>query len=402
MKLAVFDDYPVQFYPVTFTRSIGDIRCGILKLRQRLQALLFGEEDIIIIDKTLVQLYKERHPDWVLNSISGDTLFVNSRLKVSHEIIIKIKNLKLNQGIKDDAGFLIAVRLDFTKVDIGFEEILYLIHKAEIEIVKNVLYQNTADIILDNARLIDFDFQQFFHDADNFMETEPGVTILNPYNVWIGEDVVLKPGVVIDASHGPVVVDEKAEVMSHTVIIGPAYIGKETKMKIGTKIYGGTSIGPVCKIGGEIEGSIIQAFSNKQHDGFLGHAYVGEWVNIGAGTNNSDLKNNYKPVAIYSYKEKGKIQTGYQFVGSIIGDHTKIGINCTLNTGVVIGTGCSLWGNGLISEHIPSFSWGESGNPTPYNFDAFIETARMVKQRRKLDISETEINLFRMHWNKEY
>jgi UDP-N-acetylglucosamine diphosphorylase/glucosamine-1-phosphate N-acetyltransferase len=402
MKLAVFDDFPVKFYPVSLTRSTGDIRCGILKLRQRLQALLFGDEEIVILDESLIPLYRERHSDWLLNSTAGDTLFANSRIIINPEIIAKIRNLKLNQGIIDQAGSLVALRVEYTNTNADYPSFQAMAAKAEMEKVGKALYQNMADIIADNSRLIEFDFEQFFQEAENFMETEPGVTILNPYKAWIGEDAVLSPGVVIDATHGPVVIDEKAQIMSHAVITGPAYIGKNTVIKIGAKIYGGTSIGPVCKVGGEIEGSIIQAYSNKQHDGFLGHAYLGEWVNIGAGTSNSDLKNNYKPVAFHSYAENARIQSGYQFLGSIIGDHTKTGINCTLNTGVVIGAGCNLWGREMISDYIPSLSWGEACSLTPNNFEAFSETARMVKLRRKLVFTETEEALYSKLWHREH
>lgn len=401
MKLAIFDDNPVQFYPVNLTRSVGDIRCGILKLRQRLQALLFGEEEIVFVENRLASLYTERHPDWQINSAEGDTLFVNSRIKTNPAIIKKIKNLKVNQGLYDEYKTLIALRVNVTKSIIDYVQIKELMKKAEMDTAKSVLYRNIADIIMDNPRLIEFDFEQFFQDAENFIETEPGVTLLNPYNIWIGEGAVLKPGVVVDASHGAVVIDEKAEIMSHSVITGPVYIGKNSVIKVGSKIYGGTSIGSVCKIGGEIEGSIIQAYSNKQHDGFLGHAYIGEWVNLGAGTNNSDLKNNYKSVSFYSYADKAKIDSGYQFLGSIIADHTKTGINCSLNTGVVIGTGCNLWGKDLISDFIPSFSWGEAGKLVSYDFDAFVHTTEAVKKRRNQNLSKTEIELFRNIRNRE-
>ncbi len=401
MKLAIFDDTPLHFYPVSLTRSVGDIRCGILKLRQRLQALLFGEEEIVFVEKELVSLYQERHPDWQINSAEGDTLFVNSRIKVNPDVIKKIKNIKVGQGLTDDKNALIALRMNVTKTITSLNQIDELMKQAETDTVKSVLYSNMADVIMDNSRLIEFDFEQFFQDAENFMETEPGVTLLNPYKVWIGEGAILKPGVVIDASHGAVVIDEKAEIMSHAVIIGPAYIGKNSVIKVGSKIYGGTSIGPVCKVGGEVEGSIIQAYSNKQHDGFLGHAYIGEWVNLGAGTNNSDLKNNYKSVSFYTYTDKTKIDSGYQFLGSIIADHTKTGISCTLNTGIVAGAGCNLWGTDLFTDFIPSFSWGEAGKLVPYDFDAFVHTTEAVKKRRNQNLSKTEIELFRNIKNRE-
>lgn len=402
MILAVFDDATTQFYPASINRSVGDIRCGILKLRQRLQALLYSDEDAVFVEGKLKALYLERHPDWKINQASGDVLFVNSRIRLSTELIKHIRNLTSSKGIKDKFGNPVAFRVQLKEEITNLEQLVQAFDKVETEEMKATLYDNVADLINDSSRMIEFDYEQFFHDSDNFIETELGVTILNPYNVWIGENVIMRPGVVIDATHGPVVIDEEAELMPHSVVMGPVYIGKKTRIKIGAKIYAGTSIGPICKIGGEIENSIIQAYSNKQHDGFLGHAYLGEWVNIGAGTNNSDLKNNYKPVSFYSYSHKTKVNTDYQFLGSIIGDHTKTGINCTLNTGVVIGMGCNLWGTGLITDFISSFSWGESGKIAPYNFDSFIQTTEVVKKRRNLTLSNNEIELYRNIWHSEH
>ena len=306
----------------------------------------------------------------------------------------EIQNLKPGHALLEDHSLIAlrasgGLRLSFDQDELQSSGI-----KCHHSAQANALYRQLSDLIHDNDRLLRYDFEQFFHDKDNFFETEPGVTILNPYNVWLGEDVDLKPGVIIDASDGPVVIDEEAVVMHNSVIIGPCYIGKRSVVKINAKIYQSCSIGPVCKIGGEVEGSIIQAYSNKQHDGFLGHAYLGEWVNIGADTNNSDLKNTYKNVAIYNYTTKNKIDSGTQFMGCLIGDHVKLGINSTINTGAVIGLGSNLWGRNLISDYISEFSWGEAGSLIRYRIEDFIQTAATVKARRKLKLGEAEIALF--------
>jgi UDP-N-acetylglucosamine diphosphorylase/glucosamine-1-phosphate N-acetyltransferase len=308
-------------------------------------------------------------------------------------VLEQIRSIDIGMSLTDAAGRIIAMRTQLT----GFHtpnELLSMAQKLKPTTCKAVLYSNMADLIMDNKRMIEYDFDQLFYDKDNYIETEMGVTVLNPYKVWIGEGTVLKPGVILDATSGPIIIDEEAEIMANAVIIGPAYIGKNTKIKIAAKIYEGTSIGPVCKIGGEVEGSIIQAYSNKQHDGFIGHAYLGEWVNLGADTNNSDLKNNYKPVSMYSYRSQTKVNAGYQFLGSVIADHVKTGINCSLNTGVVIGMGSNLWGKDLISDYIPDFSWGEAKSLSEYRLAAFIATARIVKQRRKMEVSDLEAELY--------
>jgi UDP-N-acetylglucosamine diphosphorylase/glucosamine-1-phosphate N-acetyltransferase len=331
--------------------------------------------------------------------VDGNKLYLNSRIKVSGDLIKQIKALKSNCALVS-ADVVIAANLDTAEINVTDTSVVLPSNTALISSELD-LYESISDIIHDNARMLVWDFDHYFYDQDNFFETEPGVTVLHPYNVWISEGVTLSPGVVLDASEGPIILDEGVKVMPNAVLCGPLYIGKKTLIKIGAKIYGNTSIGPICKIGGEIEGSIIQAYSNKQHDGFLGHAYIGEWVNLGADTNNSDLKNTYKNVAFYSYPHMGKIDSGSQFLGCIIGDHSKTGINCSINTGTVIGIGCNLWGQGLISDFVPDFSWGESGKLSPYRLQAFCETARTVKQRRSLCFSVTETELYHNIYSME-
>jgi len=395
MNLVIFDDDSrVDFYPLTLTRCIGDLRCGVLKLRQRLESLFDHEECQYIIDPELQDLYRERHPDWSINNVkTGDTLLVNSRLKLIPPVIEQIRSLKMGEKLVSPLG-IIALRT--TTVPECYASLLLLCKntEGEIWIEDNALYQNLAQIIHSNAQMIDYDFEHFFEDEENYQETEPGVTLLNPYGIWIGEGCTLKPGVILDASEGKIIIDNDVKIMANAVIMGPAYIGKCSTIKVGAKIYPGTSIGPVCKIGGEVEGSIFQAYSNKQHEGFIGHSYIGEWVNIGADTNNSDLKNTYKNVLYYSFRTRAKVDSGTMFLGTMIGDHVKLGINCTINTGTVIGTGSNLWGADLISDYIPPFSWGSGSEHTNYRLDAFLQTLRLVKERRSLALGKAEEELF--------
>lgn len=390
MQVVIFDDISTQnFYPLTHTRSTGDLRCGILKLRQRLQHAFEAEDSVIVIDPRLERLYRERHPDWQINSLpEDDKLYLNSRIRFCPEVISEINSLVPETCLCSTDG-TIALR---SKVQIPFgdplpEGILKVQSKCK-------LYNNIADIVHDNVAMIKQDFEDIFYEADNYFETEPGVTVLNPYNIWIGENVTFAPNVVLDASEGPIVIDEGARVMANSVITGPCYIGKKSLIKIGAKIYGGVSIGAVCKIGGEVEGSIFLGYSNKQHDGFLGHAYIGEWVNLGADTNNSDLKNTYKNVKIYSYPLKTQIDSQTRFMGCVVGDHVKTGINTSLNTGVVVGTGSNIYGSKLFSAFVPDFSWGEADQLLKYRLKEFLTTAGIVKGRRSIGLSKEEIMLF--------
>lgn len=389
-----FNDSPISFYPITLTRDPGDLRCGILKLRQRWQAALEDEETQVWVEKHLVDLYRERYPEWLLNTPSAQSeLYINTRMRYSAESLEAVRALRDGQALTSDAVVLACKGL-MSAVEIPTPELMLQRGFSIIESKLDV-YKHLADIVHDNERLIREDFTSIFYDQDNFFETEPGVTVLDPYNVWIGEDVVLKPGVVLDASDGPIVLDSGVLIMANSVLIGPCYIGKNSVIKTSAKIYPGTSIGPVCKVGGEVEGSIFQAYSNKQHDGFLGHSYIGEWVNIGADTNNSDLKNTYKNVALYSYTGDSKIDSGTMFMGTVIGDHSKLGINCTINTGCVIGTACNLWGSQLITNFIPDLSWGEAQSLQSYNLNAFMATATIVKSRRKLSFTARDAELYK-------
>jgi len=392
MHIVIFDDQKTQnFYPITHTRPTGDLRCGILKLRQRLQHAFDAEDNILIIDPRLESLYRYRHPKWQINQLpEGEKLYLNSRIKYCETTLKEISALPIESMMKNEDG-IVALRTA-----------MMLSYGTEApEGLKNIptqisLYRHCADLVHDNARLLKLDFENIFYEADNFFETEPGVTVLHPYNIWIAENVSFAPNVVLDASEGPVVIDEGVKVMANSVITGPAYIGKNSIIKIGAKIYGGVSIGAVCKVGGEVEGSIFQAYSNKQHDGFLGHAFIGEWVNLGADTNNSDLKNTYKNVKLYSYPDKQQIDSDTRFMGCVIGDHSKTGINTSLNTGVVVGTGSNIYGGKLFSAFIPDFSWGEADALGKYRFKDFLNTAAIVKSRRSLGFSKEEIALYEL------
>ncbi|MBI3004934.1 MAG: transferase, partial [Ignavibacteriales bacterium] len=201
-------------------------------------------------------------------------------------------------------------------------------------------------------------------------------------------------GVVIDTEDGPVIIGKNVKVFPNATIIGPVFIGDNSWIKVGAQIYENTSIGPVCKVGGEVEETIIHSYSNKQHAGFLGHSYIAPWVNLGADTNNSDLKNNYGNVKVYVNGQQ--VDTGLQFVGLTMGDHSKAAINSMFNTGTVVGVCSNIFGFGFPPKYVPSFSWGAAGETfTTFSIDKAIEVARRVMARRKIELTATEEKLFR-------
>ncbi|MDO9578377.1 MAG: putative sugar nucleotidyl transferase [Candidatus Cloacimonadales bacterium] len=396
MKYVIFDDQKWEnFFPLTLTRSTGDLRVGILKLRQRISAYFELDKTNLIIFSSLEKIYRERHPEWIINLLSNeDTIFINSRLKVDDELVEAINNLDENTCLVHKKEVL-AFRTQPEVQKISSEEIAALPAKLEkIKWEPESTWNYTWELIAANSKYIERDFQDFFYDKDNYFETEQGTTVINPYNVWLGEGTKLAPGVVLDATEGPIILDENVKIMPNAVLVGPVYVGKNSVIKIGAKIYEGTSVGPNCKIGGEVEETIIQAYTNKQHDGFLGHSYLGEWINIGADTNNSDLRNDYGNVSMFFYPQNKKVDTKQQSVGTVIGDHSKTGINCTINIGAVIGVDCNLFGRDLIINHVPSFRWGTMSTLIEHEIDKFCETAKAVKARRNQPFTVNEKELY--------
>jgi UDP-N-acetylglucosamine diphosphorylase/glucosamine-1-phosphate N-acetyltransferase len=220
-----------------------------------------------------------------------------------------------------------------------------------------------------------------------------GVHLIGEDRMRIGRSVTMSPGVVIDATAGVVSIDSDVTVMANSSLQGPLHIGRGSTIKMGTKLYGGTTIGPVCKVGGEVGESVFQGYANKQHGGFVGHSYLCEWVNLGAGTDTSDVKNNYSPVRVGAPGQE--VDTGELFVGLFMGDHSKCGIGTVFNTGSVVGVCCNVFGAGYPPKFIPSFSWGGSGGFAEYDPEKAIKTAGTVMARRDKALSHHAENALR-------
>jgi UDP-N-acetylglucosamine diphosphorylase/glucosamine-1-phosphate N-acetyltransferase len=227
----------------------------------------------------------------------------------------------------------------------------------------------------------------------------------DPSNRIMGEEVFIEQGAdvrncIINAEKGPIYVASGALVMEGSMLRGPLYVGPSAVIKMGAKIYGPVALGPYAKVGGELNNVVIQGYSNKGHDGFLGHSVIGEWCNLGADTNNSNLKNNYEEVKLWNYA-LGKFEpTGQQFCGLIMGDHSKAGINTMFNTGTVVGVSCNIYGSGFPRNFIPSFSWGGASGFTAYRLDKAIDTAKRMMARRDIPFSSADKKIFQ-HLHKE-
>ncbi len=331
-----------------------------------------------------------------------NVLFINGRAIVDQNFAAKIPLEGDSDVLYVNDDKVVAARVGASKLKSLKNNLAGLFSLSDFdglmrEEVDIAMINYSWDLIKHNGEQLRADFEtlkKHHRGKKNKFKKYPGAYLLNPKNIIIGEGSVIKPGVVIDAENGPVYIGKNVQIMSFSTIIGPAYIGDNSIVKVGAKIYQDCSVGPVCKVGGEIEATIMHSYANKQHDGFLGHSYLGAWVNCGAGTVTSDLKNNYSSVKVYVNGEP--VDSGSQFVGVTIGDHSKTAINSTFNTGTVIGVSSNVFGTGFPPKYVPSFSWGAAGETfTTYNTDRAIDVAKKVMARRKIAMTDAEEKLFR-------
>ena len=361
------DEHYADLYPLTYTRPVFELLCGTMSLAERIRRFFPESRLVFKCRDHLVPVLKEKYPAVPINLlIESSCLYVNGSVLFDESLFKKITSDSNLTLVHADRNVAFWNALSTKKESCDAAVIRYL-----------------WDLINNNAAMIAADFTYEKPPGNRNYE---GVHLVNPNRISIGKDSTIKPGVVLDSEHGPVIIGDKVTVMSNAVIEGPCYIGNHSVIKAGAKIYGGTSIGPVCKAGGEIEASIIQGYSNKQHDGFLGHSYIGEWCNLGADTNTSDLKNNYGTVRVTLNDQE--IDTGSLFVGLMMGDHSKSGINTMFNTGTIVGVSSNVFGAGFPPKTIPSFAWVESRDVQGYRLDKAIEVARAVMARRDVTMTD--------------
>lgn len=366
-NIFIFDDeFKSKLLPLVYLRPSCDLRCGILTIREKME----------ISAKKLKSISK-KYSVFINGRLLIDDSII-SIIKKSHDECLLIKEGQIAAAIIENADVLknkdFLTTKDFEKLRIKKQNI-----NAEfITYPWDLIYKNSKEIESDVKRLNLISIKN--------TKKYSGVYFINKKNIFIGKNIEIKPCTVLDASEGPIIIDDNAKILPNSTIIGPVYVGKYSIIKAGAKIYQGTSIGPFCKVGGEVEGSIFLGYSNKQHDGFIGHSYICEWVNLGAGTNNSDLKNNYSNVSVWN---DGKIiDSGLLFMGLIIGDHSKSAIGTTFNTGTVIGVSSNIFGAGFPEKFIPSFSWGGVGKITEYDFEKALQTAKVVMKRRNIEMTK--------------
>ncbi|TET62055.1 hypothetical protein E3J48_04900 [Candidatus Aerophobetes bacterium] len=397
--LCIFEDGKVEnFYPLTLTRPVYDLRCGISTLWEKINRI--SEENLhLLCREHLSQVTSQRIKNARVNQLADlkhtDVLFVNGRLLfLDDEIALEGDEKIAVQGQDIVYGRLNKDTLE--KLSLGstqtIEDTLAQAKQmVKVEEVEANLLEYLWDLVRLNGEAIKADFRLTGKSGIEG-EVADGAYLIKPDQIYLAKGAEVQPGVVLNAEEGPIHIGEKVKVRPPTIIDGPCYIGKGTIVD-GAKIREGCSVGPVCRIAGEIAESIFHAYSNKHHHGFIGHAYVGEWVNMGALTTNSDLKNTYGTIKV---PLQGKpIDTRDIKVGSFIGDHTKTGIGTLLSTGCVIGVACNIFGGGMTPNFIPSFSWGGKKGFVENKLDKVIGVARLVMERRGVKQTQADRDLLK-------
>ncbi len=393
--IVIYEDSLIaNFLPLVYFRPIYDLFTGIDSLRTKISRQ-FGENIILHSRKYLENYLKSENTNNLVNHFEAENLlFINGRVLFSENDLQILKNVE-NETIFLSENQIVAAFLskkNYQKVVENSDLLDFTILNSEVEtaFLNSKVINYAWDLFSNNGEQINIDLK--YHNYSKYANNYDGVFARNSEQVFLGKNVDIHPNCFLDATHGPIILDDNSTIMSQTTIQGPTYIGKNSTIKIGSKIYHETTIGNSCKVGGEVENSIIHGFANKQHDGFLGHSYISEWCNLGAGTNNSDLKNNYDKISV---KMNGKnVDTNLQFVGLIMGDHSKTAIGMQFNTGTICGVSANIFGAGFPSRNIPSFSWGGADLLKSYQLEKAKEVAKIVMNRRKIEFSEVYEQIF--------
>lgn len=362
--------------PFTYTRPVADIRVGILTIREKWEKYL-GYTTTSITEDYL----SEKFPMVELE----ENIMINASYLPNRELAEMVKNLKEGQALFCGEDVIAFFAKD-TQEDIDFEDYESLEFNDDV-----ITIENTWDIFSKNGAAIQEDFELLTRDRTS-QAIPQSVNVIGAERIFIEEGASME-FVTLNATNGPIYIGKNAEVMENSVIRGPFALCEGATVKLAAKIYGPTTVGPYSKVGGEINNSVIFGYSNKGHDGFLGNSVLGEWCNIGADSNNSNLKNNYAEVRLWNYNTEGFARTGLQFCGLMMGDHSKCGINTMFNTGTVVGVSANIFGSGFPRNFVPSFSWGGSNGFSTYLTKKAFEVAKVVMARRNEEFTDIDADI---------
>lgn len=379
MNIILFDGEEWEnLLPLTFTKPVASLRMGVLSFAERWEKILNSSIS-----------YKTQHylEEKFSTHLQSENIFINPSFFPTKELIQAVKNLDLNTSIVFKKQ-LVAVRTT---------ETIPTVTTKTIELDQIIHIKNSWDLFTYNFQAIEFDY-------DLLTEGRKSQPISQTNQVLHAERIFLEEGAkvefsILNASEGPIYIGKNAEIMEGSMIRGGLALCEHAKINMGAKIYSGCTIGPFCKVGGELNNAILMAYSNKGHDGFLGNAVIGEWCNLGADTNNSNLKNNYAEVKLWSYKEARFVKTGLQFCGLIMGDYAKSAINTQFNTGTVVGVCANVFQSGFPPNMIKHYSWGGQSDAPIFSFERACEAAEKMMERRKVEFTSTDEKILKHIFN---
>jgi UDP-N-acetylglucosamine diphosphorylase/glucosamine-1-phosphate N-acetyltransferase len=359
--------------PFTYTRPVADILIGIVSIRQKWEMHL-GSTTTTLTEEYL----SDKYPMVELEQ----NVMINASFLPTTELVDLIADLSDKQAIFKGEE-VVAFFSNEEQEEVDFDDYEIIEYTGDC-----ITVMNTWDIFSKNDAAIRQDFEYITEDRQS-QPIPKSVNVIAPENIFIEEGAKLE-FVTLNASTGPIYIGKNAEIMEGSVIRGPFSLGDGAVVKLASKIYGPTTVGANSRVGGEVNNSVLFNNSNKGHDGFLGNSVLGEWCNIGADSNNSNLKNNYEEVKLWSYETEGFAKTGLQFCGLMMGDHSKCGINTMFNTGTVVGVSANIFGSGFPRNFVPSFSWGGASGFTTYITKKAFQTAKIVMSRRNMEFDEQE------------
>ena len=372
MNIILFDNKREDFYPLSLTRPIAEFRLGVLTIKEKWEN--YFDSVSTFSNDYLAEKFNTK-------KIKEDNIWINSQLLPSKDIVTEIKSLRVGEVLKKES-----IILAFRNSEFSSDELNNVESNSDFSFlssITDIFSLNGEEIIADIALM----------NLQNNMKSLDEITDSNiksgKFPVYVEEGATIE-NCYINSSEGPVYIGKNTHIMQGSMLRGPFAICDNSVVKMGAKIYGGTTIGPFCKVGGEINNSVFFGYSSKAHDGFLGNSIIGQWCNLGADTNNSNLKNNYDDVKIWNYGSELFLQTGLQFCGLIMGDHSKCGINTMFNTGTVVGVGANIFGSGFPRNFIPSFSWGGSSGFIIHKLEKFFSTAEKVMKRRSIPFTDID------------
>lgn len=383
MHLCFFEDAGfTNFHPLTLTRPVDDLRIGILTIAEKWTHALKASSASRLLRPPLQGLFATRPVD------ASNCFWINSRYLPNKSLINKIATLSEGQCLQNN-GTVIAANVDKERSNRWLEDgsasfnTLFVLETDDLPSISHLW-----DLFLLNGEQITRDIHLLKpHKEKNGAPSEHAV-LEHEEEIYIQPGAVVEAGCVLNAEEGPIFIGKNASVMAGSLIRGPVAICEGSTVNMGSKIYGQSTIGPVCKVGGEINNSIFHSYSNKGHDGFMGNSLVGQWCNFGADTNTSNLKNNYSTIGITDWVSREERETGQQFLGTVMGDHSKTAINTQLNTGTVCGVSCNIFSADFPPKFIPSFSWVGSNVIQTYRLDKAVETMQAVMKRRDVELTD--------------